>query len=186
MPGSICASVLDLAASPRQRKLTARICGANLKGQTLWVQFEAVRTSLGEIEDRVQLGPPGDVSAVKGVGRLLRILKAAHVRAPSDPYNLINKPALIHKLMESCVGAMVELVVLRRMERVLTVWTDEGVERIRGVVDYEEDDEFLIVRRRTSQSPFQIPRRTLIRYAPSSREYFVVASIESSSRFRLR
>ncbi len=68
----------------------------------------------------------------------------------------------------------------------LTVWTDAGVDRIHGVLDYTEDDEGLSVLRRGGQSRLKFPRQSLIRFAPSSTERLEVLSVEVPSGLRLR
>ena len=74
----------------------------------------------------------------------------------------------------------------RRYLRSLTVWTEEGVERISGIIDYEESSEGLSIRRRGGGSVLTIPREGLIRFAPSSSEFLEVISIDVPTGSRLR
>lgn len=158
----------------------------DVDGNVLYVRFEPLRGLPSQIEDRIPLGLPVDVTAVHGIGRLLRILRAARVRIPCDPYKFAADAARVTQLTRRCIGAVVLLRVARRIERILRVWTESGVHRIRGVVDYEEVGDDLVVHRRGGQSVLRIPRRGLIRYSPSSTEYFEVQSIEVPHPFRLR
>ncbi len=162
------------------------MAGAEVLGPALRVSFVPVRGYPAEIEDHVPLGPPGDIATVRGIGRLLRILRAGRVRVPPDPYALGADPERAAELVLRCQGALVTLEVERRIERTLTVWTDAGVDRIRGVLDYAEDDEGLSVLRRGGQRMLKFPRQSLIRFAPSSTDRLEVLSVEVPSRSRLR
>ncbi len=120
--------------------------------------------------------------AVYGVGRVVRILRAARVPVPADPYGYMADPERAAALLRRCNGAVVHLLVARRRERVLTLWTEEGIERIRGVLDFFEDGEGLSVRRRNGESVLVFARKKLIRYEASSEESFEVVSVEVPPR----
>jgi hypothetical protein len=167
-----------LAASSTLRTLVATVAGVDVVGTGLVIHYTPVRGQSAEIEDFICLGPRGDLNAVEGVGRLLRILRAGRVAPPPDPYALDDEIERAVELVERCRGARVQLRVERRVERTLTVWTESGVDRIGRVIDYEEVGETLTVRRHGAQSVLRIPRRQLIRYAPSAREYLEVVSLD--------
>ncbi len=160
--------------------------GAQALGPSLRVLFVPLRGYPAEIEDYVPLGPPGEIATIQGIGRLLRVFRAGRVRVPPDPYRLGADPERAAELVLRCQGARVDLEVERRVERALTVWTDSGVDRIRGVLDYTEDEEGLSVLRRGGQSLLKFPRQSLIRFAPSSTERLEVLSVEVPSGSRLR
>jgi hypothetical protein len=162
------------------------VAGVEVDGFALRVRFAPLSGHAGEIEDLIPLGPRGSLTAVKGIGRLLRILRAGRMRVPSDPYTLGDDPQRAAELLLRCLGATVALTLARRFERVLTIWTESGVERIQGVIDYSEDAEGLSVSRRGGGRALTIPRHSLIRFAPSSTEHFEVISVEIPARSRLR
>jgi hypothetical protein len=157
-----------------------------VEGRADWpevtVRFEPLRGDRTPIEDRVRLEPRGELSAIEGVGRILRILRAARVQAPNNLYELADRPEKVAALLRRCVGARVLLHVARRIERVLTVWTEMGVERIEGVVDFGEDGDGLWVRRKGGQSVLRIPRGSLIRFESSSIPHPEVVSVEVPAR----
>ena len=169
-----------------EKKLLCTVTDADLHGGLLHVRFTPQRGHASEIEDLIQLGPRGSLTSINGVGRVLRILRAGRVRAPVDPYALSDEPERAVELVRRCRGSLVSLTVGKRYERALSVWTETGVEQIRGIIDYSEDSTGLTVHRGGGQSVLFIPRQQLIRFAPSSTEYFEVLSIDIPPRSRLR
>lgn len=177
-----CARVHGLTAAKLQRRLVSIVTGAEADGAGLIVRFTPTSGSPQEIEDRIPLAPQGEMPTVYGVGRVVRILRAARVRVPPDPYRYCADPARAAELVHRCSGAVVHLRVARRIERILTLWTEEGVERIRGVLDFLEDADGLSVRRRQGQSVLFFSRKKLIRYEASAQESLEVVSVEVPPR----
>ena len=175
-----------MTLSKLQRKLVSVVSGAEVDGAGLIIRFSPTSGKPHEILDRIPLAPQGEMPAVYGVGRVVRILRAARVPVPSDPYRYMADPERAAALLRRCNGVVVYLHVARRMERVLTLWTEEGVERIRGVLDFDEDKEGLSVRRRNGESVLVFSRKKLIRYEASSQESFEVVSVEVPPRVTLQ
>lgn len=158
------------------------VVGAEAEHGELCVRFATRRGDPPEIEDRIPLGPRGELSAVRGVGRFLRILRAGRVRAPLAPYDLACDAERAAELVRRCRGAEVRLRVTRRVEHVVTVWTESGVDRFAGVVDYAEDADGLWILRRGGGSRLRIPRRSLVRFSASSRSFPEVLGIDLPTR----
>ncbi len=175
-----------MALSKLQKRLVSVVSGAEVDGAGLIVHFSSKSGTPHEIEDRIPLTPQGELRTVYGVGRVVRILRAARMRVPRDPYRYCADPQRAVELLQRCSGALVHLRVARRMERVLTLWTEEGVERIRGVLDFFEDADGISVRRRSGESLLVFSRKTLIRYEASSREFFEVVAVEVPPRVALQ
>ena len=171
-----------MRAPPAVRKIEATLVDARVEWPDAFVRFEPVRGDPTPIEDRIRLEPQGELPAIEGVGRILRILKAARFRTPDQPYEFAADPERLEASLRRCIGARVVLKVARRMERVLTVWTDAGVDRIGGVVDFDEDGEGLRVRRRGGQSVLLIPRRSLIRFSCETFAHPEVVAVETPER----
>jgi hypothetical protein len=159
------------------KKLACVLREAEADGTTLRVRFTPVRGNPPEIEDRIPLGPIDAEGVVSGVGRLLRLLRAGRVRAPRDPYALHDDPEAAAELVRRCKGAIVQLELQRRLELALTIWTEAGVEKITDVLDFHEESEALVVRRRGGQSPLRIPRESLIRYESTTLSRLEVISV---------
>jgi hypothetical protein len=166
------------------RRRACVVSGARAEGASLVVRFTP-RAGGGEIEDRIPLVEDGTLRGVFGVGRLLRILRAGRV-APGDPSALVGDPERAAELVRRCRGAPVTLVVVDRVERELTLWTDAGVERIRGVIDFEEDRDALWVSRRGAHARLRIPRRSLVRFRSSASTERLVIAVEIPTRSSLR
>ena len=159
------------------KKLACVVSGAETDGASVLVRYSPVRGQATEIEDRIVFVPAGEVETIASVGRFLRILRAGRVRAPADPYGMHDDLEKVAELVCRCRGAAVEVSVRQRFERVLSVWTESGVERISGVLDFQEEADALAVRRRGGQSVLRIPRASLIRYESTTRERLEVTAI---------
>jgi len=167
--------------APLERKLEAEVAGAEPEDTGLRVRF-VTRIGARELSDRLELGPRGSLDAVHGVGRLLRLLRAGRIVAPPDPYALDVDMERAAHLVERCRGARVILHVRRRLDRVLTLWTEQGVERIDRVLDFREEPSGLWVRRVGGRSALRIERDRMVRYASSSSESFDILSVEVPPR----
>jgi len=164
---------------PSQKKLLCTVSGVEVDGTELHVRYTPVRGPAGPIEDSIPFLPAGDPVVVRGVGRFLRILRAGRIRAPAEPYGLWDDMELVARLARRCQGARVVLIAQRRTARVLTVWTEEGVEHIPHVLDFEERGEQLVVRRRGGLSALYFPRHRVVRYEASSSQRLEVVSLEA-------
>jgi hypothetical protein len=160
------------------RSTPATVSRIEREGDGLRVHYLAERGTQREISELLRLSPRGSLPAVHGVGRLLRILRAARLRLPADPYALADDVGRALELLERCRGAKIRLSLRRRMERQLTLWTESGIERIARVVDFEEGVDGLAVRTVGSQTPRWVPRQGLIRYATRAEESMEVTGVE--------
>ena len=151
---------------------------------TLVVRYAPLRGSPTEIEDRIYIGRPGEVAAVYGVGRWLRLLRAGRVHVSGDPYELCRDTDRALELLRRCIGANVELLVARRLERSITLWTDTGVERIGAVMDFVEGTDGLIIRRRGGGALIYVARDTLIRFESALLERLEVIAVDLPPRCR--
>jgi hypothetical protein len=165
-------------SASQSRSTAATVSRVEREGSGLRVHYLAERGAHREVSEVVQLAPRGSLAAIQGVGRLLRILRAARLRLPDDPYALGDDIERALDLLERCRGARIRLALRRKLERHLLLWTEHGVERIPRVVDYEEGAEGIVVRTLGSQTPLWVPRRGLIRYAARSEESMEVLGVE--------
>lgn len=162
---------------PLERRLEAHVAGAEPEALGLRLLY-VTRVGLRELSDYVELGPRGSLEAVHGVGRVLRLLRAGRISPPRDPYGLGEDLDAAAALLRRCQGARVVLRVRRRIDRVLTLWTESGVRQIDRVMDVREEPDGLVVHRMGRHSTVRITRDQVIRYAAASREFLEVLSVE--------
>jgi hypothetical protein len=158
------------------------VTAADAELATLVVRYAPLRGSPTEIEDRIYIGRPGEVAAVYGVGRWLRLLRAGRVHVTGDPYELCRDTDRALELLRRCIGANVELSLARRLERSITLWTDTGVERIGAVMDFVEGADGLIIRRRGGGPLMYVARESLIRFESALLERLEVISVDLPPR----
>jgi len=158
------------------------LTAADAELSTLVVRYTPQRGGTAEIEDRIYLGRPGEVAAVYGVGRWLRILRAGRVHVPDDPYELCRDTERALGLLRRCIGTNLQLVLARRLERSITLWTDSGVERIGAVIDFVEGADGLLIRRRGGGALMHVARDSLIRFESAMLERLEVISVELPPR----
>jgi len=158
------------------------VTAADAELATLVVRYAPLRGGPTEIEDRIYIGRPGEVAAVYGVGRWLRLLRAGRVHVSGDPYELCRDTDRALELLRRCVGANVELLLARRLERSITLWTDTGVERIGAVIDFVEGADGLIIRRRGGGPLMYVARESLIRFESALLERSEVIAVDLPPR----
>ena len=161
------------------KRLSAVVSGASAELDTLAVRYTPTRGWPAELVDRIPLGPPGELATIAGVGRWLRMLRAARVSVDGDPYAICSDVERAAALARRCVGTTLTLVVARRLERTLTLWTDSGVQHFNAVIDFTESVEGLWIRRRGGGPVLHVPRETLIRFEPASQEHLEVVSVDA-------
>jgi hypothetical protein len=171
-----------LALPALQKRLDAVVTDAAAELDSIVVRYAPTRGWPKELEDRIPLAPVGELAYVAGVGRWLRMLRAARVRIDEDPYVLCRDVERAAELARRCIGTTLRLVVARRYERSLTLWTDTGVQHFGAVIDFTESPDGLLIRRRGGGPMLHVARETLIRFESSSQEHLEVVSVEVPRR----
>lgn len=156
--------------------------GAHLDGAELVVAYSPVTGRPPELCDYIRFAPVGEMHVVDGVGRFLRLLRAGRVVAPPDPYGLARNLPLAAKLAARCRGARVILDARRRYRRAMCIWTESGLDEIEDVIDFSEESTELVIRKRGVHTPIRIPRSSLVRFEPSSREYLEIVGVATAPR----
>ena len=156
------------------------MASAEADGVGVLVRFTLKRGKPSEVVDRLDLATSGDMPAVAGVGRLLRILRAGRIKPPDDPYQLGHTPERAAELVARCAGAEVQLQLRRRTRRALTVWTEDGVEEIPDLLDCSEDGHGLWVRRLGGRSQLHFPKQKLVRFETRAEASWEVVSVDAA------
>jgi len=171
-----------LALSALVKRLDAVVTDAQAELDSIAVHYAPTRGWPKELVDRIPLAPVGELAYVAGVGRWLRMLRAARVRVQGDPYALCRDVERAAALARRCIDTTLRLVVARRFERSLTLWTDTGVQHFGAVIDFTESADGLWIRRRGGGPLLHVARDTLIRFESASQEHLEVVSVDLPRR----
>jgi len=144
------------------------------------LEFEPLRVRLDveTIRDFAELGPALTIPAVAGLGKVLRILRAARIAAPRDPLALVGRDAEIVALLERARGIRLRLSLKRRARLSFVAWTERGVETVPDVVDVLENDEHYVVLRSGSRAPVRFARAAVSRRQTQHERWYEVVGIE--------
>lgn len=164
------------------RRLSAVVTDAAAELDSITVSYAPTRGWPTELVDRIPLAPVGELVYVAGVGRWLRMLRAARVHFDGDPYQVCRDVERAAELARRCIGTTLQLVVARRLERSLTLWTDTGVQHFNAVIDFTESPDGLWIRRRGGGPTLHVARETLIRFESAAQEHLEVVSVELPRR----
>ena len=172
---------------PPRRQIRARLVGAeptrgtHRLGVTLRFRSESSRAPVEHIEDFADLGPKQTLEAIVGLGRVLRLLRAARLVAPAEPRSLLGQPEEVVELLDRALGTVVVLEVRPRSSVRFTVWTDQGVAWVDQVLDVVEDETAFLVRRQGGRLPIRVPRDQVVRRRTTRETWLEVTAIERLS-----
>ena len=150
-------------------------------GALLGFEPERSRIIVDRIEDFAELGPALTVPAVAGLGKLLRILRAARIALPNDPLHLLGNIADCVALLQRAVGTRLQIEVRPRSCLRLHVWTEQGCHRIDNVQDVLEDEHGFLVRLRNGDPSIHLPRRDVIRHQLERERWHEVLDIQRAA-----
>jgi len=144
------------------------------------LEFQPVRARLDveTIRDFAELGPSLTIPAVAGLGKVLRILRAARLVGPPDPLAWVGCTAEVCARLERARGTRLLLSVRRRARVSFVAWTERGVETVRDVVDVVEQGDELVVLRGGSRTPVRFPRAAVSRRRTERERWYEVIGIE--------
>jgi len=166
------------------RRLVARFVEAVPQSRDasvgLWLRFEPLRPRPEDapMEDWAELGPALTVPAVQGLGKVLRLLRAARIAAPRDPLGLVGQPDHAAQLLGRAVGTQVRLEVRPRTRLRFLAWTERGVETVHDVEDVIEEEDAWLVRRLRGRFPLRFARSAVIRQRVESERWHEIIDIE--------
>jgi hypothetical protein len=147
-------------------------------GVVLDFRPENPRLGIGRIEDFAMLGPEFDVPAVGGLGKVLRILRAARIATPADGAALVDREQEAALLLERAIGTPLQLELRPRSRVRFTAWTDAGVETVEDVTDVLEAPDAYLVMRRKGRFPIRVPRSSVVRQRTECERWYEVMAIE--------
>ena len=168
-------------ASRRVRAVLRSVSPTLVKGlPALRLGFELTpgRGLPDRIEDLAALGPELDLASVRGVGKVLRLLRAARLSAPDDPRRLLGRVHATCVRLERALGTPVMLHLRSRLRVRFRAWTETGVEEVEDVAEVVEETDAYWVLRRGGLLPVHLPRSQVVRTLIERETCFEVLHIE--------
>jgi hypothetical protein len=147
-------------------------------GLALGFRPERALPEVAHIEDFADLGPALTIPAVGGLGKVLRILRAARIAAPDDPLSLVGQEQRAADLLTRALGTALRLVLRPRFRRRFLAWTDAGVETVEDVAEVREYEDAYLVVRRGARLPLRIERAAVVRQRTESERWYEVVDID--------
>lgn len=147
-------------------------------GVELGFRTGAARIETERIDDFADLGPELTVPAVAGIGKVLRILRAARIAAPREPQALAGRVDEATALLTRALGSRLQLEVRPRSRVRFTAWTESGVETVSDVADVVEGDAEYLVMRRGGRFPVRFAREAVVRRVTETERWFEVIGVE--------
>lgn len=153
--------------------LAVGACGVELSFRPL--RADSLPTPVRDVAD---LGPEPSVTTVRGLGKVLRLLRAARLARPEDPRHLLGRPGEAAALLERALGTAVVLRLRPRAEVRFLAWTDRGVESIDEVSEVLEGGDAWLVLRRNGRAPVRVARDSVIRTRTQCDTWYEVLDIQ--------
>jgi hypothetical protein len=147
-------------------------------GVMLGFRPRRARLGVSRVDDFADLGPALTIPAVAGLGKVLRLLRATRIAAPSAPLHLVGREREAAALLERAVGQDIRIEVRPRMRMRFQVWTEQGVETIEDVLDVREVPDAWLVLRRHERIPRRFDRREVVRQNTETERWHEVLDIE--------
>jgi hypothetical protein len=147
-------------------------------GVMLGFQPKTARLGVTRVEDFADLGPALTIPAVAGLGKVLRLLRAARIASPGAPLHLVGREQEAAALLERALGRAVRIEVRPRMRMRFRVWTEQGVETLEDVLDVREVADAWLVLRRHERIPRRFDRREVVRQHTETERWHEVLDIE--------
>ena len=146
----------------------------------VWLRFDPLRPRPedGPMEDWADLGPALTVPAVNGLGKVLRLLRAARIAAPRDPLGLVGRADHAAELLGRAAGLEVRLEVVPRTRLRFLAWTERGVETVHDVEEVIEEPDAWVVRRLRGRFPLRFERGAVIRQRIESERWHEILDIQ--------
>lgn len=169
---------------PRRYRIRARFSNVTARrdegGVGVRLLFRPLSGSLGVdgVDDYADLGPTLTPSAVRGLGKVLRILRAARIATPPEPLDLVGRETAAARLLARAVGTALRLELRPRVRRRVRVWTDRGVETLDDVLEVRELEDAYLVHRRNARFPVRFERASVIRHSTETEHWHEVLEIE--------
>jgi len=169
---------------PALRRVVARfdhvepVAEDDCQGVELGFRVTSPRFGAERVDDFALLGPELTVPAVEGIGKVLRILRAARIATPRDAFALAGRAQGASDLLERALGRDFALEVKPRSRVRFTAWTESGVETVDDVSDVVESNQGFLVMRHGGRFPQRFERAAVVRRQTETRRWFELVGVE--------
>ncbi len=147
-------------------------------GVALSFRLERTRLASDRVDDFADLGPGLTVPAVFGLGKVLRILRAARIAPPSRALDLVDHEEDTAALLDRAVGTALRLCLRPRFRLRFVAWTETGVARVDDVEAVREQGDAYLVQRRGERLPIRFARADVVRQQLERERWHEVLDIE--------
>jgi len=145
----------------------------------------AAASALGvrSLEDFADLGafPAGSelsVAVALGVGRVLRILRAARIAGPADPLHLVGREERAAELLQRAVGRPLCLTLRRRSRLRFLAWGEDGLHVADDLLDVREAPDAYLAYPAHGGAPLRFAREDVARVSREVAPWFEVVEVE--------
>jgi hypothetical protein len=150
----------------------------SVSGVALVFRSEGGQRAIGRIDDFACLDEALSVESALGIGKVLRLLRAARIAPPPQLDALKGDPSRAAALLERALGTRVRLEVRPRSRVRFTVWTESEVESVSDVAEVLEDESAYLILRLGGRFPVRLLREKVVRQRTESETWYEVMSIE--------
>lgn len=152
--------------------------GEGRRGVVLSFRPEGTRLGVDLLHDFADLGPELSVGAVAGLGKVVRILRAARVATPPDPRELLGREERAIALLGRARETLLQLTVRPRTRLRFVAWTESGTETVEDVAEVLESPDAFYVIRRDGRYPVRVERAAVVRQRTEIERWFEVVAID--------
>jgi hypothetical protein len=131
-----------------------------------------------EVHDWADLGPEHTLEAARGLGMLIRLLRAVRLASPRPAEVWLGQPEDVAARLATATSTPVVLEVEPRFRLHFTAWTEDETIEVPDVREVESDDTGFLVRRIGGGLPVRVPRDAVLRHRTERRRWLQVVGIE--------
>ena len=118
------------------------------------------------------------MAAIEGLGKVVRILRAARIAVPSDPMDWLGQESLVLERLDRAIGTPLVLGLRPRTRVRFTAWLEDRIQVIDDVADVVESPDAYYVHRQSGRFPVRVSRKSVIRHRTESLRWFEILSID--------
>ena len=147
-------------------------------GVTLSFRATSPRARIARFDDWADLGPEVTIQSIGGVGKVLRILRAARIVTPRDSLELVGQEERVARLLDRALGVSLRISFRHRSRLRFVAWMDGGIETVSDVAEVREEGDAYLVTRIGGRFPVRFERSDVTRQQREIEHWYEVLDIE--------